>query len=402
MAQIWSFFVKIFAYCVVIATLLTAPVRFSSKDGFQYPDTAEVSDEGPAYDAAFQRTLHSVIFKDFKNTYDENRSVPIPGLRYTAIQTADGAVSLCDAMVPQGVCFAGDNAQYMLISAYCSDKDKKKSVYHKNGVDKHESVIYVMDADSGRLLSTVTLDNYSDYAKDMNAGKPPHAGGIAFDGNYLWVAKTNAVYAVDFARIQALLDAGATVGRVQYAAAKEIYTDINGNIDDENCTQQPIVAFTTDTRASYISAYQDMILIGEFQEHAAGKLSAFRITLANGTAAVRKVFELSVPKYTQGAAMADINGKAYLFTSKSAGRVFMSALHIYTVEINSADAEKQPLRPAYLLPNMAEDLAIKDGCLFTCYESASNPYYGWNSALRKATFVTDRVTATRIDQLIDK
>ena len=80
-------------------------------------------------------------------------------------------------MVPQGICIARD---YMLVTAY----DNVKHMAGKKGAGgaaANRSVLYVLsneDPTARKLLSTIVLP-------DVN-----HVGGIAFDGENIWIAKS--------------------------------------------------------------------------------------------------------------------------------------------------------------------------------------------------------------------
>lgn len=128
-------------------------------------------------------------FYDVESNYPDLSEVSnsdtfgIPGLECTNILG-----DTCDCMTPQGICVAGD---YILITAYCNInayKDDLKSnssngsnaekLEKEENHSKHCSVIYVVSKFSKKYLTTLVLP-------DKN-----HVGGIVYDGNYIWVAKS--------------------------------------------------------------------------------------------------------------------------------------------------------------------------------------------------------------------
>ena len=109
------------------------------------------------YERALKRTMSDVHDSFSGKTFDE-KTLPIPGLIETCIETG-GVSSTSTQYIPQGMCRAG---KYLLITAY----DVKK---------KHNSVIYAVDMDDMTLVSTLTMPNRF------------HAGGIAFDGENIWM-----------------------------------------------------------------------------------------------------------------------------------------------------------------------------------------------------------------------
>ena len=122
--------------------------RYTSTN-FRYPDR-------------FEQTL--TRYSDFQRLYCPEQSPAVPGLAYTRFTDSSSA-----QMVPQGICLAGE---YMLITAY--DKARRSN-----------SVIYVMsgETDGNQHLLTV-----------LELPERNHAGGIAFDGKHIWVARSTSGY----------------------------------------------------------------------------------------------------------------------------------------------------------------------------------------------------------------
>ena len=100
------------------------------------------------------KEVHNII----SGHMDDNNTVPIPGLIKTYYRQGGKDASSSD-YVPQGICSTG---RYWLFTAYDSNKECN-------------SVIYVVDRESNKLISTLTLPNKF------------HVGGIAFDGNNIWL-----------------------------------------------------------------------------------------------------------------------------------------------------------------------------------------------------------------------
>ena len=87
----------------------------------------------------------------------------IPGLVSTYEDDIATNMIECENMIPQGSCYVED---YMLVTAYCNGHDTNND----GTVDqKHKSVIYVFDKESGQYLQTLVLDTYS------------HVGGLTYD-----------------------------------------------------------------------------------------------------------------------------------------------------------------------------------------------------------------------------
>ena len=97
------------------------------------------------------------VYKKLSRDMNDDETVPIPGMLATCA-SADGSL-LSDSYIPQGMCNADP---YWLVTAYDANK-------------KYPSVIYVIDSEAKRLVSTLLLPNKY------------HVGGIAFDGARVWL-----------------------------------------------------------------------------------------------------------------------------------------------------------------------------------------------------------------------
>lgn len=141
-----------------VALLAFLPVcAVYADEGPQSSFTYKKYTEPEAYSKVLKRTMYDV-YKDFSGKIDDVKTIPIPGLVETCVEV-DGNVKTSNNYIPQGLCMAND---YMLITAY----DARK---------KLNTVIYAVDTKEEKLVSTLTLPNKY------------HAGGIAFDGENIWM-----------------------------------------------------------------------------------------------------------------------------------------------------------------------------------------------------------------------
>ena len=401
MVQISAFFAKMIAYITVVFLLIGTFLGAGKVELPELPETADASFAEEAYPDRYKKTISSPAVRNLARLLDADASFPIPGIPYAAVETDGGAISLCDSMTPQGVCFAGENGEYLLISAYCNDEALENSVYHKDITEeKHESVIYILDASDGSLLSTATVDSYSDTAKANKTGAPPHAGGIAYLDGRLWIAKTNGILAVELSQIEALVQSGAKTGRLRCAAAKETFFGTDGEEIAEYCSGEAISAFRLDTRASFMSTYNGLLLVGEYQTEDTAALAAYEIAFADGGITMAEQFRAEIPLHAQGAYILDRDGEPYLFVTCSNGARWTGELSVYRLSVDGANAEKTALAAKIPVPNLCEDLDVKDGKLYICYESAANVYYAWPEAADRSLLPCDRVTAIDIDGLL--
>ena len=146
----------ILVFMLVVLTSASAPyIAFCEgpESSFEY----KYYKDPEMYGRVLKRTMSDVYDSFSGKTFDE-KTIPIPGLIKTCIEMG-GVSSSSNQYIPQGMCRAGD---YLLVTAY----DARK---------KHNSVIYVVDMDGMRLVSTLTMPNRF------------HAGGITCDGENIWM-----------------------------------------------------------------------------------------------------------------------------------------------------------------------------------------------------------------------
>ncbi|MBQ3370496.1 MAG: hypothetical protein IJG48_05685 [Mogibacterium sp.] len=144
---------------ILTAFMLAAfPVRNSfAFDGPQSSFEYKTFKDNETYGRALSRMMYDV-YKSFSGNMFDDQTMPVPGLVRTCVEI-EGESKSSNKYIPQGLCRADD---YMLVTAY----DVRK---------KLNSVIYAIDMNNMELVSTLTMPNMF------------HAGGIAFDGENIWM-----------------------------------------------------------------------------------------------------------------------------------------------------------------------------------------------------------------------
>lgn len=286
-----------------------------------------------------------LAYPDYSKIYDPEYSLtPVPGVERTKFGENDFATN----MVPQGLCVAGD---YLLVTAYDYEKE-------------HNSVIYVMsnsDTKDRQLLSTVVLP-------DKN-----HVGGIAFDGEYVWVARSTSK------------EIGAIkLSDIEEAAKHEAYS-----LD----YYKKVKCLTT---ASFITCYGGKIWVGLYDEDNKATLQGFELNKDSMTLELKCT--ATVPKRCQGAAFAERNGKTYLFTSSSYGRNLSSYIRAYEVT-ELGEKVGTSLVNEFTLPPMTEELEVCGDHLLIMTEASATEYSA--KSLDRCICPMDRISAASIDTLIE-
>ncbi len=263
----------------------------------------------------------------FKNVLAGNNYI-IPGLTVTNVNGEE-----CRKMVPQGICIAG---QYLLISAYCSDKS-------------HNSVIYVVKLSTMKFTCTIKLDTMA------------HVGGIAYDpvSKNLWVCNSDK----DSLYVYNLSD----------LPSKAINASSNVN---QSFYMYHIASSDVSVTPSFCTYYNGMIWVGNFKSTGEGDVIGYIVNGVN----LRQGARFKNPIYSQGITFFKYSGKVYCTISSSYGRKNDST--IYTYEIVNYDKEsKQNIimvrssKKIIKMPPMLEGMQTSGYNVYAIFESAANEYY---------------------------
>lgn len=326
---------KIIAFLLLMCLLMSSPAQ------------ALASENSTSFSFRFDSKQKAVrlAYPDYAKIYDAEYSLtPVPGVECTKFGENDFATN----MIPQGLCVAGD---YLLVTAYDYEKE-------------HNSVIYIMsndDVKNRKLLSTVVLP-------DKN-----HVGGITFDGEYVWVARSTKK------------EIGAIkLSDIDEAAKHEVYS-LN--------YYKKVKCLTT---ASFVTYYDGKIWVGLYDESNEATLQGYEINKSEMTAELKCT--VSVPKKCQGAAFVERNGKTYLFTSSSYGRNLSSYIRSYEVSFCDGEANVS-LVNEFTLPPMMEELEICGDHVLIMTEAPSTEYSV--KSLNRCVCPMDRISAASIDSLIE-
>lgn len=296
------------------------------------------------YPNKFIKTLSS--YTDFQRMYRHEHSTAIPGLEYTNL-----GFSVTAQMVPQGICVAGD---YMLITAY--DKELE-----------HNSIIYVLSQEENgqrEFLTTIILP-------DIN-----HVGGIAFDGEYVWIAKSISGYCsgISYETIEEAVSSG------------EKYYALSDYEENAYCG----------ITASFVTYHGEYLWIGTFREHGNGTLSCYRI-IQEGRRDLQLEDTIEIPACAQGVSFLEGEGKTYMILPTSKGRYRDSNIYLY--EMKERDGEISLLEKGkYKFPPMAEEVTSDGAYTYFLFESAATCYS--TKRYKKCTYPVDRICAVSNQELL--
>lgn len=278
-------------------------------------------------------------YKTFSKKVVYNKSFILPGLRNTNVGGFNAA-----RMVPQSISFAGN---YMLVSAYDFTKT-------------HESVIYIMNKNTRKYITTLVLPHTG------------HVGGMAYDGTNIWISYGKNVQSIRYD----LITNAALSGR-EYI---ETYTLLN------TC---PV----SDT-ASYLAYYKDRLWVGAYNEKSKKYMYGYTINNKTGVPSLTLTNRILMPNRTQGVAFTS-SGKMLVSRScqtKKDKPGFLSRLDTYQPawDLNKKTIKKNSRKKIVKLPPMNEGIAISGAYTYIIYESA---------AFSECEAPVDRITAFKTNKI---
>ena len=264
-------------------------------------------------------------------------------------------VGVATDMVPQGICVAKD---YILITAYSAS-------------DSYCSAIYVLSKSTGKLLKTLETS-------DAN-----HVGGIAFDGNCVYVARSTQyeVGVIDYSTIDSAVKQKGNVVPVHYAKTISIWQT-----------------------ASFVTCYDGRLWVGYCEAsntyENAGYMHGYKI---EGTKAEDcslnmddDVYIRDLPNYANGATFAKVNGELRLVVNASPGRSHDSTRSVYDV---NAKTGAHKLLFTQMQPPMMEESCVDGSKTYTIFESSATVYSTVTKKGLPCKYIVDRVCVGQTSQL---
>jgi fibronectin type 3 domain-containing protein len=294
-------------------------------------------------EAAFKKAVAYKEIEFFRTNVKYSKSFVIPGLVTTNIG-GFASVSMC----PQGITFTKD---YLLMTAY----DMKS---------EENSVIYVMDKSTKKLLTTLILPSKT------------HAGGIAYDGTNVWIPTGTRVSSIPFDEIEMAVLGG------------EPYSYINYNTTSQ-----------VDLTVSYMTYYDDMLWLGTYNELQTTKMYSYSIDDIESEPSLMQQYTVTMPTRVQGMAF---TSKGNLILSRSCQlykglRGYMRQLDLYLPDFSAiSDDGIIPLGESLKtmeMPSMNEDIAIDGDYLYVNFESG---------AFANASYQMDRISAFKLSTITKK
>lgn len=322
------------------------------------------------YDSQYKNYLASTgKWSQFENSVailNQNKSTLIPGLSYTNL----GNGTVCTTMVPQGTCILD---KYLLVSAY-----------DHSGVN--HSVIYVIDQNTRKYLTTILLDFKS------------HVGSLTCDPSrqILYIADTDhkGIWCMPFQSVKKAV-----------SSKKDTYA-VHLNKKDSY--------FSVAVEPAFLTYYDGKLFTGNYDQKNANNSYTLAYDVQNSKHS-KTAMKLMLPIKCQGFIFADYQDKTYMICSCSYGRRGISKLYVYEMQKTNdsqwiqyvTNDKNQPIVKEYTLPNMSEDVDISGSDdLYICFESGANPFKYINNKSTKQLkigeeiFPIDRVLVSSLSKTI--
>lgn len=319
-----------------------------------------------AYQAAYRYKMpHS--WMEFlsvgKDGIDFSKSFAQPGVITTNYTNDDKTYKNSGNYIPQGICYAGDSKKtkkYRIISAYNAE------------AKKYPSVFYVMEQEG----------NSADYTYRttlvLNEEAHTHNGGVAFDGENLWVCGPYLNEDISYIRYATLEQA------IQKAKDEGVHS-VLVSYDNE----EPIHVAK---HPSFLTYAHNKLWIGNYfgkGETKKGVLIGYEIQNKKSAVSLSEsVFVNNLPSSSQGAY---IDGND-LYVSSSYGSTKMSStsrIARYSVpglKENRIRIQLGQPEVVHEVPKMNEEILIDGNTIYTVFESSANKWMN-------ARLITDRVLA---------
>lgn len=279
----------------------------------------------------------------FKTNVNLKKSFILPG----QITTNVGGFSSV-AMCPQGITFAKN---YLLMTAY-------------DLAGEENSVIYVMNKKTGKLLTTLILPTKA------------HVGGISYDGSNIWVTNGTKISTIPYSKIATAAAEGNPYTYLEFSAVCDL-----------------------GVTASFTTFYDNMLWVGSYNELKETYLYSYTIEYEEEEPYLSQEYSILLPTRVQGVAFTK---EGYLILSRSCQlykglRGYIRQLDVYrpdfSQEIEDGEIEIGDLINTVEMPSMNEEIAIDGSYLYVNFESA---------AFDKASYRVDRICAFKLTSVLTK
>ena len=275
--------------------------------------------------------------------YDE---IDIPGMPTTRENDFINQYIFSESQAPQGICLTDD---FVLITSYSTEDDCMGE-------------LMVMDRETGEYMITLGMDENS------------HLGGIAYDGDNVWVCNSH----------------DGTIERISYDFIQQMAYQNKGEVVD---ARDVVDEYPVKNTPSCITYYGGRLWIATHTLFVNSKIYAYYFDHSSD-----KLIALSgykIPSKVQGVAF-DSSGGVYL--SSSYGRNKSSYLYNYTSITSLATSPNHPALKVEM-PPCSEEIDIYNDTIYVMFESAGEKYLEGTDGKGTSLSPIDKILMIPINQL---
>ncbi|MDE6887872.1 MAG: InlB B-repeat-containing protein [Eubacterium sp.] len=267
----------------------------------------------------------------------------IPGMPDTRFEDYITNKLFCVSQCPQGLCVT---EELILVTAYST----------KSSSD--QGCLYVFDRKSGEYLLTLSMKEGS------------HLGGIAYDGESLWICHSNYH----------------TIERLDYALVRELARHQPGRTVE---LTQEHEEYRVSNSPSCITFFSGKLWIATHTRFFKSVMKSYRYR----DGGLEECEEFAIPDKVQGVAFDE---KGHVYLSTSFGREKSSYIKLYQ---SAYDLSRQPEKPAQCveMPPCSEELAIAGDELLVLFESGAQKYMEGTDGKGKSLAPLDHMVAIALD-----
>lgn len=284
------------------------------------------------------------LLKDLDYSFDD--AIDIPGMPTTRENDFINQYIFSESQAPQGICLT---AGFVLITSYSTEDDCMGE-------------LMVMDRETGEYLITLGMDENS------------HLGGIAFDGDNVWVCNSHEN----------------TIERISYDFIQQMAYQNKGEVVD---AREVVDEYAVKNTPSCITCYGGRLWIATHTLVVNSKMYAYYFDHSSDSLVALSSYK--IPSKVQGVAF-DSSGGVIL--SSSYGRSKSSYLYHYTSITSLATS---PNRPAIKveMPPCSEEIDIYDDQVYVMFESAGEKYLEGTDGKGQSLSPLDKILVIPLDEL---
>lgn len=270
--------------------------------------------------------------------YEFLDELDIPGMPSTREKDYLDNLISSEGQCLQGLCFTPD---YILMTAYADGSDTKGS-------------LMIFERETGTYLATLGMKEKS------------HLGGIAFDGENVWICHSNSK----------------TLERIPYEYIERIGADAPGYCVDASALSDE---YKLDNIPSCITCYGGRIWVATHTKFFDSEMLSYSYDEEKDT--LTSLSSYNIPNKVQGIAF-DKGGQVYLSTSF--GRNSSSYLKVYASLLTLTKHPNEPSAKVEM-PPCSEEIAIADDNVYVLFESASLRYFEGTDGKGNSSSPIDKV-----------